>query len=76
MKTVVFLFLITSCLQSAKSDPKIGECVLDDAMAIWKIMREDEGKFLVASYPYGEGAPVNVVTDFSPFKVVKCPEMK
>lgn len=42
-------------------------------MDVWKLLRMDEGKYLFATYPYTEGAPVEILEDVSALKKVDCP---
>lgn len=67
------LLLLVSCLDVKKDEPKIGDCFIGTRMDVWKLMRMDEGKYLFATFPFGEGSPVEVVTDVSALKKVDCP---
>ena len=72
--TMKYLILFSLLACSPSIPPvKVGECVLGTDMGVWKLMREDDGKFLFVQYPEVEGAPVHAVMDLVAYKKVDCP---
>ncbi len=72
MKYLILISFLSAC--SPSPNLKVGECVLGTNMGVWKLMREDEGKYLFVQFPELEGAPVHAVADVSAFKKVECPK--
>lgn len=73
MMRVLLLIILSACNFTGPKPPQVGECVIGTKMDVWKLLRMDDGKYLFATYPFDEGAPVEVVTDVSAFKKVDCP---
>ena len=72
MKFLILFSILSACSPSIPP-PKVGECVIGTNMGVWKLMREENGKFLLIQYPEVEGSPVHTVTDLAAYKKVDCP---
>lgn len=73
MKWSLLLVFLLGCNPIKQIEPKVGECVLGTGMAVWKLVKEDSGKYLFASYPLQEDSPAIVIEDPRTFKKVECP---
>ena len=73
MRYFILVLITMACNSSTSKKPQIGECYIGTRMDVWKLLRMDEGKYLFATYPYDEGAPVEVMEDVSALKKVDCP---
>lgn len=72
-----YLILFTLLLACSPTTPvpkvEVGECILGTNMAVWKLLRKEESKYLFVQYPEVEGAPIHALTDLAAFKKVDCP---
>lgn len=73
MKIILLGLLISSCQRAAEVKISPGDCVLGDEMAVWKLERVNNDRYLFARMPAEEGTPVEIVKDIRTFKKVECP---
>lgn len=73
MRIIFALLIFTGCQRATDFPLEAGECVLGDQMAVWQVLREDEGTYLMARTPVIEGSPIHIVKDLRTFKKVECP---
>ena len=73
MKVILFL-LIISCVPKSKIDLTVGECVIDQDMSLWKLIKIDQEHYLFSRYPLREGSPVVILEDISILKKTNCPQ--
>lgn len=68
---LIILFLVQGCLAVA---PELtpGDCVLGTGMALWKLQREEGGRFLFTQFPESRDGKVIVVDDLRTYKKVDC----
>lgn len=74
MLNLLLLLIILGCERVKPVKLQIGDCVIGEAMNIWKLIRMDENKYMFATNPVEEGSQIQVVSDPSTFKKVECPK--
>jgi hypothetical protein len=74
MRLLILLLLLLGCERNKPMNIQVGDCVIGEAMNIWKLIRMDEGKYMFATNPVEEGSQIQVVEDPSTFKKVECPK--
>ncbi len=71
---LILLLLIISCIPKSKIDITVGDCVIDQNMSLWKLIKIDQEHFLFSRYPLREGSPVEIIRDISILKKTDCPQ--
>lgn len=74
MRLLIFFLLLVGCERTKPINIQVGDCVIGEAMNIWKLIRMDEEKYMFATNPVEEGSQIQVVNDPSTFKKVECPK--
>ena len=74
MRFLLLLSLLIGCERARPVNIQVGDCVIGEAMNIWKLIRMDEDKYMFATNPVEEGSLIQVVSDASTFKKVECPK--
>lgn len=69
----VILLFMSGCQRAGQIEVSIGECVIGDESAIWKLVQKNNNQYLFARMPLQEGSPMEVISDLRTFKKVECP---
>jgi hypothetical protein len=70
---MILLLLIISCIPKTKIDLTVGDCVIDQEMSLWKLVKVDQDHYLFTRYPLREDSPIEIIKDLSILKKTDCP---